>query len=673
MQTVLKDKRTSQMKTKREKKHNNKYKLSQVDRKNYIPFIAGVVFLLVLFYYTYTHVIYDISDMPTKSVGMEDILYTNSYDVVGNTFVMTGEDPYFAVECGNADVRKVILYFQEPVQSDLQFALYYANKPENFSENGKLQYTIKEGKNWIDLELPASAIKALRFDIDGNFVFDRIECYTLTISFAKCFIYIIIFVLLLLLDWKYAEKIWSFYNIKIEDIYKKGIEHNVTIQRVFVLLVLILGIGYSFLIPIGQVPDEETHYNYALSSIGLTDLTKDVEVLFTNTEVREMHWNTANKMNVQLLRENKDVKFNLEDVHLHAPSIKVIAYFPSVMGLLLGIILNLPILYCMQLSELFSLLFYTIMGYHILKIIPVKKELMLLILLFPMTVQMCASNNYDAVLLPVCLYLVAYILGFVYGNKKLGWKQLLVIIMLSLCILIIKSPYLLLNILIILIPDSNWNLMLKKINIYEMVKKNIIPIMGICVIILCIGMYALKDKVSYVKLLVACTKHFDVYVEIVLRTIRDYFSFYVKTAIGVLGWLDTQLPMYVYIVTILAMLALAQCSGDNEVKICNKQKITYLGICILVAIVVIYVMITWSFALNNFDFSSGVAAYCDELLNTTYSLGVQGRYFIPILYPLGLVLANITKMRKPHGLSAIAIYYVVVVIGTYSALINRYW
>ena len=116
--------------------------------------------------------------------------------------------------------------------------------------------------------------------------------------------------------------------------------------------------------------------------------------------------------------------------------LKVILSIALNIGLCLGMSLNLPIMTCTYLAEIFSFLFYITLGVTSIKIAPMKKDIFTFCLLMPMTVQQCMSVSYDAVLIPICFFLTAYIFYLYYSNHQVSWKELSLLAILSFVILI---------------------------------------------------------------------------------------------------------------------------------------------------------------------------------------------------------------------------------------------
>ncbi len=131
--------------------------------------------------------------------------------------------------------------------------------------------------------------------------------------------------------------------------------------------------------------------------------------------------------------------------------------------------------------------------------------------------------------------------------------------------------------------------------------------------------------------------------------------------IGVLGYLDTKLPGWVYfcITAIIALLALFE--SDKKYKFIFCQRILFLLISLLVFLA-IFVSIFLGNHANNGD----------------VVFGVQGRYFIPILFPLLLAFHSLIPWRFNILKNRIALILLIIVLvialaSTENTLIERYY
>src|SRR4030095_7348280 len=125
-----------------------------------------------------------------------------------------------------------------------------------------------------------------------------------------------------------------------------------------------------------------------------------------------------------------------------------------------------------------------------------------------------------------------------------------------------------------------------------------------------------------------------VYVSTVWATlVRDPGSL-IKQFVGVLGWLDTPLPNWLYPVSVGGILLTSVLEKNSEVKLSFKGKLVLaLSFCLCVLLVFLSMYVTL------------------VLPPSQFIAGVQGRYFIPVAPLLFLLLNNRAWIRPMKGVS----------------------
>lgn len=143
--------------------------------------------------------------------------------------------------------------------------------------------------------------------------------------------------------------------------------------------------------------------NESFAELLLSDMPLDKDRIIFNSD---------EKVDIALFKEAliKRPEYSVTECLPRGISLKCVKHLPATIGIMLGIILRLPTYWVMQLGEIFALIFYIGVCSKALLLMPVKKEIFEIIMLFPMSIQQAASINYDAVLLPLCFLLIAYIL-----------------------------------------------------------------------------------------------------------------------------------------------------------------------------------------------------------------------------------------------------------------------
>jgi uncharacterized membrane protein len=147
------------------------------------------------------------------------------------------------------------------------------------------------------------------------------------------------------------------------------------------------------------------------------------------------------------------------------------------------------------------------------------------------------------------------------------------------------------------------------------------------------------------------------YVNVLVATLSTLGQGYVWSFVGVLGWIDTWLPMWIYPSYIAAMLGLAALDRGNGRSITFAERMVVAGtgtVIFFIILTVLYIVYT---------------APMDALIQ-----GGQGRYFIPLAMPVLLVLYNRRFNVEERVISIVTmIFCTVVLVVTCHTLIERYY
>ena len=449
---------------------------------------------------------------------------------------------------------------------------------------------------------------------------------------------------------------------------------------IFLSLSLLIGIIFSILFPLYQVPDELTHINMMYSELNMdVDFYKETNGFGDTARI-------ISKYNEKVDITNYfdfDKKLLIEDNYA-IPKITIVKHFPQTIGMIFSEILHLPIIVSITIGELCAVIFYSLVCSRALKIMPIKKEIMMMIMLLPICIQQMASFSYDAILLPICFYFIAYILYLKFTKEVINLKDLLVIFILLILIAILKIPYILLGLLIFILP-------IKKISIYKLnysfINKHKIKMIIIFSIILLfilpIGI-KLLNNISYGRILLAAIMSPVNSLKLILNTINTYKFGYLKQLTGEFGWFDTPTSIWytVYILMSLLIISFANFKKDEKevIKISfTKKETIYLYIIgIIMVILIILSMFEWTLYIKGYTNTNNLSINQLKDLFTSISLieGVQGRYFIPII-PLFLIPIYSEKFPiklKQFNISLFLVfYYLVLIIYMIIIVLYRYW
>ena len=232
------------------------------------------------------------------------------------------------------------------------------------------------------------------------------------------------------------------------------------IYTFFIIVAAVCGMALSLIVPISQTPDEGMHFYNMLMSYGTMELyAEEVQFMESSGMASFNDDNEVKLVDEQAYYDAGMKKYSydlkLSDFSLSTWALK---FWPGAIGFYLGVFLKMPIIVCHQMAELFALIFYIIMGVITLKLIPFRKEVMLFIMLMPMVLQQAGSINPDVIVNSCSFLATAYILHLKFREKKVGWKDIIILGLLGLELLIAKEIYVLILAGIFIIPLDHFEL-----------------------------------------------------------------------------------------------------------------------------------------------------------------------------------------------------------------------
>jgi len=335
------------------------------------------------------------------------------------------------------------------------------------------------------------------------------------------------------------------------------------------------------------------------------------------------------------------IYFNFGNTAIYPP----VVYLMQALGIGVGKLLHLSILNTLYLSRILNGLLCVTLCFFALMLARQSNILLFIVLLFPMTVSLFASVSQDAVLISCCFLLVGFIDDFAFGDShRPKWKLYTMVILVAI-IGIAKPPYIIFAFLFLFLNLSP-----------KQKAAGIIVPFAVLVLWLIInhGSFMIKFAPAEMrlnsKLQVLYILHHP------FRFMGMFFNFD-KTAlqnvarmfVGVLAWLDVQLPdIYyrnAYICLVLGIMVSLGFKGSTRLRIA----LLVCGILTIVAVISAQ-YVTWT------------------ALESPTLGGMQGRYLIPIFPFLALALSGYPVNSNFTGLKAIVLP-VVLLSPVYSATI----
>lgn len=400
---------------------------------------------------------------------------------------------------------------------------------------------------------------------------------------------------------------------------------NIRIELFTFLCIVFLGGMSAMVQPILNIPDETAHFARAERvSEGKIFTDPTVQNFDTIQSVVELQ----NSVGIPITRselKNKDVDYKVSYVNHVAASNLSFLYFPQAIGIKIAKIMNLNVVWLLWLARLCNLVFYAILIMLAVKIAPRLKYLLFLISLLPMSIQQAASCSVDAMINGITIVYIALFL-YLYNKKSVNKKEMVVFYVLSIFVILAKVTNICIAGLIILLPLEKNDRKIK----WCLIK--CVGILGICVIAVGYYSYTMKfaQNLAQIEYVTKMNVNGGEQVKYILGNFKHWIRMFIAAMINQIytsviqlstfGWLS-----YGYPILIVAMPFIYG-------KICfQEQGMDFSGV---------EKFLMTLMALGSYGFTC-LALYIGWTPVGSESIeGVQGRYFIPILVLMGLVLAS---------------------------------
>lgn len=420
------------------------------------------------------------------------------------------------------------------------------------------------------------------------------------------------------------------------------------LERIYLVCGLTLGIIYLFLIPPYATPDEVAHINSAYHVSNVILLTTgenesdgviakrvcDKELEFSNEITRKSY----NYLLDNMFKGAEDTSMTEESCVVTRP---YLVYCVSGIGIALARLLHFGGVATILMGGFFNVLFFVGTMYYAMKKLPFGKIALFAICMMPMTLQQTSSYSYDQMAIAMAFVVTALALRFAYGKEPVKRSELVVYILASVMLVISKGGA---YFLLVFLP---FVLMFSK---EKLTKKNLLCAggftAGVALLMLRGKIAALFSGVapattavnavteqegayiwwadSYAYSLSELLHSPKTFIHIILDTIQVNLDYYMETMIGShLGWLTIEVAT-VYLIGFIAVLFLGVLQQEGEpvgIRMRDRFGMWVIG-------------------------ASAIGASMMAMLlywtpkESATILGVQGRYFIPVLFVLALTLRN---------------------------------
>lgn len=453
-----------------------------------------------------------------------------------------------------------------------------------------------------------------------------------------------------------------FYGISVFYFLKR--DKNYSFAKLFLVQAFVFGTVLNFIFPIYSIADEPQHLRtaYNLSNIIMGIKSPEEEIMMRKDDAEfEKRYLDYIEYSVQdfdqylndmaaplqdetLIAVTDDMDFSPTLTYTRRPRVfktEWYQYIFSALGITLGRLLHSNTIITYMIGRFFNLLFYILSVYFAIKLVPIGQSLLYSIALLPMPLQLAASASRDMMRIVCALLMMALTVRVFYGKenvsdadnveenaeKQKDKRLLLQIMLIFWCILLLPLRNFIYSVLLLLpIGIFCWRKgILNK-------KRLLIAVLIPVILFAC---YIVFKQFIHPENIIE-EPHLGLQWYSGQRYSKEYFinhplqiismiqhtfwinaAWYVETMIGYwLGWLDVNYsPILVYMLVICLVLNTLHRSYEPQVLPDGFRFASGILSLLSMILIMIGMAITWT-----------------EMGNIVID-GVQGRYFLPVLFP----------------------------------------
>lgn len=430
---------------------------------------------------------------------------------------------------------------------------------------------------------------------------------------------------------------------------------EVQLAKISFVVIFITGIIYSLVLPQFTVPDEWTHYltAYSQSSVLLHKKAFDEHgnvILYEDGSYYFVRQDCPNQstyvMEMNELSGQQMVDIKGERTSRAPLNLATFGYIPQTIGVTIGRFLHMNSMQVTFIGRMFALLVYALLISWGISLIPkFAKRIFFAVSILPMCMQQVCSFNYDSVLFGASFFLFAYLLYLAYEKDEVNNVDLAIVTICSMVIATIKFIYLPILGIGLLIPAKKFK------------HKNTKWIYIVLLIVISGLSYGLITKYNQYFWTVHTNETKPIYdvitypasfifgnpireIIMIINTIQHFMGEYIEQMLcSPLGWLEIKMPGII-LVGFSSVLLLSSMSCKDEDSIKWQNRLWMFVLCGVVFIsIILALQITWT------------------PINLNVVVGVQGRYFLPILPLLLVSIHGYLKLNaEPKYMNTIMVF-----------------
>lgn len=418
-------------------------------------------------------------------------------------------------------------------------------------------------------------------------------------------------------------------------------------EQVFATIYIILCLVSFLAVPVFNTPDEDHHF-YRIYELSQGHLISDKQVITENGqevvqvgrefpknlcpddfETRDVSlWDVKNHLGDKI--DSTETEFcEFANTALYAPP----SYLPQIIGVKIADVLTDSPLFMAYLGRLMNTITFGLLVFFAIRLSPFGKNLIAITALLPMSIQAANSLSADGLAIGIVLLFVAYILYLKYTKTEvLGKKEIALLYLLIFFLCCCKIVYVPFCLLLFLIPQKRF----KSRSAY---KRHVVTA-AVLILVLSLGWLLIATSflggikanvnVNTAEQIKGILMNPIQFAMTFIRTLKVYLKEYLLQFLGErMGWMNIYIPSFL-LYPFFIILGVEVCMDqDTGRQIFPTYLRVFLGGTSILIFLLIFVTLygQWTPVGN-------------RLIE-----GIQGRYFIPLVFPF---LLAVKPIRRAH-------------------------
>ena len=413
---------------------------------------------------------------------------------------------------------------------------------------------------------------------------------------------------------------------------------KISIEKIYLIFAIPIGIMFCLANPLGRTPDEGNHARKAMAMsngniFSHASENGKAEDYFAERQSKVVSGSIENYKDAYdriVEPDNGDVvKKDYTTMALYSP----ICHLPQTVGIWIAKIVGGDVVLQCYNARIMNMLVSVLLIYEAIKIIPFKKHVLFCMAMIPMTFNEIGSMSSDALTIAMSMLYVSYILHLRYDESvtKLTKKHITLLLIASMVVSLCKIVYIPLCLFLFMLPKEKFESKKQKYVVTGLIFGCAVVLNLIWLIYASRFLIEFNGGVDSKGQVLFILTHPISYLFIVLRTIINDFQGYIIGICGIgLSMVSASASdIYVYAFAMILTL-MVFVNEEDETRVDLVSRIYALIIFIIITgLIYTSLYVQWT------------------PLKFPVVMGVQARYFIPILFLTTMIADNRKLLFKP--------------------------